>query len=835
MKLTKRDLALLGIIVYFTFIGGTFYSQLNFSLRVLNQIVVTALLGIWLLAKLRKREGLPHTYLDLAMALYLVVNLVSAVWGQSPRFSLESIWFSIVHVLGFYLLVDLLRRGWTARLTWAFYMASAVVCLVGLIEFMAWYVGTPVFANFAQGWWEIGGWRQPIPPRIYRLAITLNGSTPLAAYLALLIPPAIGLVISLPRRNENRQALIFWLVLAFLVQILTFSRAGVLALGVSLTVAVLGWLKVMGRGWPDLTVYWSRLRPLQRTIIIVGGVVIVGVGLFWLQSSFVNRVHSTQFRFTLWQAAVTVFQDNIVTGAGPANFGRALLRLNEASLPRWQIATAHSIYFNTAAELGLIGLMVGGYFYLMIGRAWRERWRQTADPAGRMRLVAGGAALVGLAAQLLVDTYTATPNVLVILAVLAYIVGPLVKTASPTRRPYTASLALVILLVYAVGFGWITLADFRFQKSFQEEGSGNLSAAVAQASRAHTLDPNLTLRTFRLALLEARLADQTGDRNLMQAAVTHYQTGLQQEPILGLNSANLAGLLWQQGQQAEAIDTLQRTIVAEEAPLYWVNLGYFYEQAGDWAQAKAAYGQALLLAPSLAASGFWQASPARAEKWPDIVAAVVEQTPPDETLDPKWLQVNIVLAQEDFDEVEALIGPVTATTREQFLMVLAELYLSRGQPEQASALLDPNPETGQDYLLWGRVKWQQGDEATAEKLLKTAVFLDQREAYYYLGQLYEQQGDWRAAEAAYGRGFLPHATAENIEVTIYGRPGANDLAPQLVRIGVGPRQAKAWLALARLYEGQQRFDEARRVYEILLAEDPFLVVAQERLDLLAGK
>ena len=46
------------------------------------------------------------------------------------------------------------------------------------------------------------------------------------------------------------------------------------------------------------------------------------------------------------------------------------------------------------------------------------------------------------------------------------------------------------------------------------------------------------------------------------------------------------------------------------------------------------------------------------------------------------------------------------------------------------------------------------------------------------------------------------------------------------------RQAQSWLTLARLYEAQQRFEEAKRIYAILLAEDPFLEIAQERLNLL---
>src|SRR6185295_12864903 len=140
-------------------------------------------------------------------------------------------------------------------------------------------------------------------------------------------------------------------------------------------------------------------------------------------------------------------------------------------------------------------------------------------------------------------------------------------------------------LVYAVAFVWVARADLYFQDSFSVEQADSLSQAIRQAEQARALDPDLALRTFRLASLEARLAAQTGDPQIIQAAIEHYRAGLDQEPIWGLNSANLAGLLWQQGRPAEAIETLQRTVAAEKDPLYLINLGYFYEQTGDWVSA----------------------------------------------------------------------------------------------------------------------------------------------------------------------------------------------------------------------------------------------------------
>jgi tetratricopeptide (TPR) repeat protein len=838
MKLTRKEFLLLGILLYFTFIGGTFYSQLNFGLRLANQVIVTVILGGWLLGKVYRRQTLPATPLDGAIGLYLLAAGVSAWFGLVPRFSLELWWFTLTHTLAFYLLVDLSRRGWTARLTWAFYMASAVVCLVGLAEFLAWYVGTPLFPAFAQGWVDIGGWQQPIPPALYRLAITLNGSTPLSAYLALLTPPALGLMLSLPHRNPNRPVLAVWLVLAVLVQILTFSRAGVLALASSLSLTALGWYSLNGRRWSALGGFWRRLSRQVRTLVIAGGLILVVVILFWLQGSFANRVGSTQFRLVLWRVALTTFREYWLTGAGPGNFGRALLRLNQADLPRLQIGSAHNVYLNTAAELGLIGLLAGAYLVWRVGQAWWQRWRRAAPASAgeRLRLITVGAALVGLMAQTVVDTYSATPNILVLLALVAYLVSDLPVVSAPLRRRWLTLGATVLLFGYAAGFIWLARADWHFQRSLRTEQAGNLVEAVNQAKQAQALDPTLTLYTFRLARLKAQQAAQTNDPGALQQAISHYQLGLQYEPIWGLHSANLAGLLWQHGQLAEAITTMQRTLTAENAPLYSLNLGYFLEQTGNWTEAANAYGQALAGQPDLAGSGFWQASPERAGYWPAVVDAAVKHVPAENKVAPTWLQVRLALSRGEFEAVETLIGPVPAATDPALRAALVEAYLSQGRVGQASALLhNRQPQTAQDYLLGGRLYWQTGDSTSAEQWLKTAVFLGEPAAYGYLGQLYEQRGDLRAAETAYTRAFSPHYVSENIEVTIYGRPGANDLGPQLLRVGVGARQAAPWLNLARLYESQDRYDEAKRIYEMLLLEDRFLTVSRERLDLLTAK
>jgi tetratricopeptide (TPR) repeat protein len=338
-----------------------------------------------------------------------------------------------------------------------------------------------------------------------------------------------------------------------------------------------------------------------------------------------------------------------------------------------------------------------------------------------------------------------------------------------------------------------------------------------------------------LALLEAQLAHQAGEPAWLQTAIEHYQAGLSQEPILGLNSANLAGLLWQQGQQAEAIHWLEQTIIVEPDPLYLVNLGYFYEQAGDKTQASQAYGRALALTPDLAASGFWQATPERAGLWPQVVKAALASPAVVEEINQQLFSARLALAREDWEAIEMFAQPERQPLDEEIKPALVEFYLAQNQPEQAAAGLAHEPESAEANLLWGRIALLSGDEAVAERRFKTAVFLGSREANYYLGQLFEQQGKLGAAALAYQRAGLFRSISENIEVTIYGRLGGNDLAPQLLRIGLGRRQAQPLLALAQLRQDQQQFEEARRIYQLLLNEDPFLEPAQKGLAALEGR
>ncbi len=875
-SLSARQLLIFAIILYFTLIGGTFYSDLNFPLRVFNQIVVTALLGGWLIGKLRRGESFPRTALDGPILAWLVAHFLAALFGLSPRFSLEKLWTPVTYALAFYLLVDLRRKGQTATVVRGLYMSAGVVCLVGLVEFASWYFGLPLLPQFAQGWSAIGGLRHPIPPTLYRLNFTLNGSTPLSAYLALLIPPALGILLT-SRDRDDRQAIAAWLVLAFVVEGLSFSRGGVLALLVSLPLTGLGW--------------WLRnkereglsLLPLpSRRLVIVGVLAIVLalaalVGPAWVQRTF-NRTHSTQFRFTLWQVALETFREHPLTGAGPYNFGRSLLRRNDPTLPRRQVMTAHNVYLNTAAELGSIGLAAGGWLLLAAGRAWLTRWRRAPDTADRVQIAAAGAALVGLAAQSLVDTFAATPNVLPMLAIAAFaltnsFVGARRRLPLRARfesrnlrigsndfsrfRLHNASdqrlksllrallkhaltpttLALPILALYAVGLTWLDVGQFYFRRSVRLAEQGDLAGATAAAEQARRLDPAMPLYTFQLAYLEGRL---DGPPDALMEAARLYRAGLDAEPVDGRQTANLAAVLWQIGDREGAIDALARSVAAEPDPIFLVNLGHLYQQAGDVDRAVEAYGQSLARSPDLAGSQFWGADAERAARWPDVLA-YAEATVAAEGENVTLWRLKIALAQGDWPAVDIYAQTLLKDTPGDCndLSALAWSRFETSQVQEAKDLagraIDVNPACGRAYLVRGLANQAAGNLTAAERDWRTALFLGQRRGAYHLARLFEMQGDADAAAQFYLRALSPGVVPVDVEVVLYDRRATFALLPPLFRIGMSPEQAEPWLALGRLREEQGEFESARRVYRALLLEDPYLEVAQKRLNALSAE
>lgn len=826
-----RLFAYLALVVYLTFLGGTFYSDFNLGLRVFHQVAITLLLGSWLVGLLLRKEGMPGTGLEAPMLLLMGVRLLSGWTGMNPRMSVELFWRPITHLVGLYWLVWLFRRRGWGLLYRAFFLTTGVVCIVGLIEFAGWYVGLPFLPVFQQGWLQIDGLASPIPPVQWRLNFTLSNATSLSSYLSLLIPPALAMAFR-ARRTEGRVAWLGLTGMALVVQLLTRSRGGLLALVVSLPLLATGMVVIYR---VRLVVLAQRFRRSKLSWIATGGLLLAAGGFAaMVLPSYLGRVSTIHVRFELWRCALEMIAGHPLLGVGTGLFGQAFrscLSLHASNYE--QFTNAHNLYLNVAAESGLPALAALGWLLVALARvAWR-RWRNADSDQERVMVAGTLAALLGFAANCLVDTLPATPLVLPVMILVAWLVAPVSgskRSASTMRRGMVGAAAmLAVLAVYAAGLLRVDLGQLHFERSLQAAGRGELKAAVVEIDRARVIDPGLELYDFQRAYYLGVLAESKPDEYL-ESALEAATGALEWDHTYSLHLANLAALNWQAGDEQRAIADIQRAIEINPPDVsHWLDLGVMLEGAGRRDDALLAYATVLTQAPRLAGSGFWQASDFRREHWPDILSLIAERGGASSEL---WLAAG---------DLERAVRVSRDTNSAGGYTNLGRALSGLGQFEEALAALDRAvglcPGCAAAYVARAELHWLMGLSEAATRDAQVALFISPygaARAYYVLGQIAFAAGDVEEAKTLYWRAIPPQFSSQNWEVVLYNRRALFLPLPQRTRIGGGMAEAEPWLALADIHLAENRPEDAANIYRLLLDRDPYLPEVQRRLDELSA-
>ncbi len=819
----RRMLPLLALFVYLTFLGGSVYSDLNSGLRLFHQLLVTLLLGVWLLNLWRQGDGWPAVGLEWSTLVFMAIRFITVWTGINPRMSAELFWRPLTHAVGFYWLVWLFRRQGWGLLVRVFYLTAGVVCLIGLIEFAGWYFGLPFLPIYQQGWWQIGGLADPIPPTWLRLNFTLSSATSLSTYLSLLIPPALAMALA-ARRRDGRIVWLGWVAAALVVQVLSQSRGGLLALLISLPLFAAGLLRGRFEG-----VRQALLSKWLRLALVVALLVFVIVAALLLPR-YLGRTSTVEVRFELWRCALQMVADRPLTGVGIGIYGQALRGCLAVHSGRFeQFTTAHNFYLNLAAESGLLAL--AAFVWLAAGLtqlAWR-RWRAAQSEQERLLVLGIVAALAGYAANCLVDTLTATPLVFPVLFLSAWLATPLeaIRPSRPARWPILAGLA--ILLGYAAVLGWMDWGQQHFERSRRAAGQGDWQTALSEIDQARQLDPAMGLYRFQRAYYLGRLAEDEPELYL-GSAVQAAAEALALDDSNSLHLANLAVLHWQAGNMDEALVAMERAVAANPPdPVFSLNLGLMAEEAGRSAQAMQAYAAALAAQPHWAASDFWDASAFRQRNRRAILSAALEV---GANPGPLWL------AAGELDRAQAAVAnPVDALD----WIVLARLRWQQGQLEGAMLALDTLveqcPSCAGGYALRARVAWELGLSEQALRDAQTALFISPygaSNARTTLGLMAQSAGDTARARDHFWRAMPAQFVSQNWEVVLFNRRATLLPLPQLVTIGGGPAEAEPWLALAELYLAEGQPEQAAEVYALLLARDPYAADVRQRLDNLTG-
>lgn len=231
-------------------------------------------------------------------------------------------------------------------------------------------------------------------------------------------------------------------------------------------------------------------------------------------------------RYELWQAAVDANATAPLIGIGPGTFE---FWWSRNATTQVFVRDAHSLYMETLAEVGVIGLvlivaMIAVILAVGIRRAWRRRVGRTSALAA----ATAAAAAFALAATFdWVWELTVLPVAFLLLA--AAILGPDAVAPSDGPQPHRAlpigaRLALVLLSITGITVIAWTLATANLLADARlDTASGDLPGALGRTRRAVDLMPG----SAHPRLQEALVLEDLGD---LEAAAAAAKRAAENEP-----------------------------------------------------------------------------------------------------------------------------------------------------------------------------------------------------------------------------------------------------------------------------------------------------------------
>ena len=577
---------------YLVLLGGTFNGLVLYSLNVITLIIVSGLGFLWILIRTIRRSNFPRTGLDIGIIIFLSAAVVSAIYSVDPRRSLISFVILVITVLVYYLFVDLIRRGVSAQLiNKVLFLVSGFILFFGVRELIIWY----------SGWFSISDLGDLVPPATYRVRAFLGHPNFVAAYLNLLIPLGLAMILGI-KQLGSKLLVGLWILIALFLVFFTSSRAGWLGTFSAIGTFLLFWGMAKGE---QLVKFLKEL--IKKKWVIAGIALIllmVIVALFTLlkwQSS--HPSHPTDWsnifgsRDYIWVVAWDMIRAKPITGNGLFTFGSEYLKVGSIP-PNMLLTHAHNYYLNIAAEMGVVGfgslLICVGALILMAKKAWESH-----DNLNRIELAGIFGAIAGLGAHSLFETPQTMPLLMILPAILLAQISSGVRMAEGKTQNWIGNLAIAGLwLIASIGIGLDIRALKPFNKGIEASSLENWPAAVDYFDQAVKLDSENAFYWFQDGFASGKKAlDLNGeiiDEISLNKAMIAYQKGLEIEPDYSANWMNLGLLQWASGERDQAIESVK--IATEKSPrqgAFYLTLGSMLESTGEIKGAKEAYNQAL--------------------------------------------------------------------------------------------------------------------------------------------------------------------------------------------------------------------------------------------------
>lgn len=594
LRFVFRTTEIFFFLMYFLIADAT--NRDVFSAEVIG--VTAALFSLFALTWFIAGKSAP-TPLARPVLLLAIAVLICTVTSIDIRRSISG-W--IVFATGWFIFslsADLKTKNWPIKeLVGILLLIGGSITAIAMTDPIQWYME---WLNISPG--------QFIPELTYRLPFPNSQAWTFNMFLMLALA-----VILIEKSRPLRSLAVVVAIIQLVALVLSSSRGGWLGTAAGAGMMLFIWAFMNRNRLRDA---WTRLlrKPIVLVLILVAGLVIAALAGWILLKQSEHPTHGgsiTSARTAYWGAGLAAFKENPLTGTGPLTMATSFVK-TQSTPPFGVYIHAHSLIFNVLGETGLLGF---GAMLVLLFAGGTQLYRRlktvsTLPPTDQIVLIAATAALAAALVHQIFDFLLAEKTaglwVLLILLGLALGQSPLQSDEIPCkrkRRPYTALIAP--LLLWACYF-----IVSNMQAGVAAVESQQYFTAVQQFEKAAGYDPHSAAPYIQLGLVESKLAQLDNPSHIWDS-VDAFSRAVAIDPDWALNHANLAAMLMERGDFAEARDHWRKAVaLAPRSALFQLNLGVVSERLNDEDAARGAYAAALKLAPIWAEAEFWRQSDVR--------------------------------------------------------------------------------------------------------------------------------------------------------------------------------------------------------------------------------
>lgn len=319
--------------------GGAEFAISPFDIPLLGIFILSFASSLW------KGSNIAFRFdaLDMSLAAYLCVLLVTTVFSQSLDFSL----YELIRQIKLFVLYLFAKTFFSKKVgfTTLIISISFIVLVQGVVGYFQYFTGQTISGLNA----EVSDLNE-IASGVYRVAGTFGHPGILSQFLNSIL--GVLLVASFNYKGYKKNIILLFYMLGGIIILTSLARTGIAMFGIILFLTILLNSKLNAYRFGQA----KKILLILVPIIIFVGLIIAFLDVIILRFTTAQDV-SLNIRFFLADIAFNMIENNPLTGVGLNTFTNVMKHYDQTGVSGYFMFPVHNIYLLTASETGLFGLL----------------------------------------------------------------------------------------------------------------------------------------------------------------------------------------------------------------------------------------------------------------------------------------------------------------------------------------------------------------------------------------------------------------------------------------------------------------------------------------------